>query len=100
MSSLLSVSTNIFPALSYKLVGYHKDLLPGTISTLRFWIPFISKFTAYTFLLSSNFDIFMGIKGSDFFDNYTLIYERERFICREDQAAYNLLFFVITLYLI
>ena len=57
-------------------------------------MPFISKAMAFSFILISNFQIFMGNETSFFHNIYSLKYDNQQFICREDQAAYNLIYFV------
>ncbi len=81
--------------ISLFLTKYHIFLNPKLFFIIKFWVPFVSKAMAFSFILISNFQIFMGNKTTYYKNNYTLNYDQKQFICREDQAAYNLIYFVI-----
>ena len=86
VSILRSIASNICPSLVLIFTNFYMDLLPQTVEKLRFWMPFFTKFSSYTIILFLNFLIFMS-KNTNF--------RSDRFVCREDQAAYNLLVFVL-----
>lgn len=96
LSISLSGTLNVVPMVHYFLVKLHKNLKPSTIHFFQFWFPYISRFLCYIIFLASNFDIFMGTKGGgDFYVKYSHPFQKDLFICREDQAAYNMIIFVL-----
>jgi len=94
MSFCLTITTNAFPIFSSLLVKAHKNLLPTTVENLEFWMAYLSKLIAYSFNLIINFNLFLS-KGDNIFTPVTPPHYQKEFICKEDQAAYNMILFVI-----
>jgi hypothetical protein len=92
----LSATLNIVPMVHYFLVKFHKNLKPNTIHFFQFWFPYTSRLLCYVLYLTSNFDIFLGKSGEgDFYEKYAYPYQKDLFVCREDQAAFNMIIFVL-----
>ena len=96
----LSVIVNISFLLSHIAVGYYKNISLHTFFFIKFWIPFITKFSCYVLILSTNMNIFLGIEGGFFFNNFTVKFYENEFQCREDQTAFNLIFFLCVEFLL
>ena len=102
-SVMLCIICNGIPFLHTLLIRYHQNISNEKQELLNFWIPFASKFFAYTVILYMNFNIFLnpisdGKITSSFHSlviKFTPDYSEELFICREDQTAYNLIIYVI-----
>lgn len=92
LSIIQATATNLCPMIVLGLTNFFVDLLPKTIEKMKFWLPFMTKFSTYTIFLILNLKIFMTIKADH--SSFVQEFKNNNFICREDQAAYNLLVFV------
>ncbi len=107
-SILLSFTTNVVPIFNTVLTKYHKNISTEKQEFLKFWMPFWSKFLAYTVILLVNFNIFLNPISeekvtSSFYqqlDYFTPPYNSQMFICREDQSAYNMIIYVKIIFLL
>lgn len=90
----LSFITNIAFILSHEVVKQYSNISNKTFLYVKFWIPFLIKFSTYIFYLSMNMNIFLGVNGGFFYSNFTIKFYPKEFICREDQTAFNLIFFL------
>lgn len=91
----LTIFGNVIPILLQFTLKFHVDILPESIEKMKFWLPFFSKQVAYTILLITNLNIFMSQENAvNILTNFTAKFEKDSFVCREDQAAYNLIIFV------
>lgn len=93
MCCCLTITTNSLPYLNTLVVNLHRNLLPMTMDSMKFWMAFISKFLAYSVNLIINYNLFFNA-SDNFFSIMTHKFDDKKFNCKEDQAAYNIIIFV------
>lgn len=93
VSFLQALSRNIFANLIQSAVTFHVDLIPETLEKLKFWMPFIAKSSATTLNVLINFNGFMGTDGN-LLSAFTTKFDKNYFICKEDQASNNMIIYV------
>lgn len=96
----LSLVTNTAFIVSHEVVKQYSNISNKTFLFVKFWVPFLIKFSTYILYLSMNMNIFLGVSGGFFYSNFTIQFYPNEFICREDQAAFNLIFFLCVEFLI
>lgn len=86
---------NIIVMLHYYSFIFLKTLSEKTKFSFKFWFPFISKVISITVIIVSNFSFLFQREATGFLSKVYLLYDEKHYICREDQAAENLFWFIV-----
>ena len=86
---------NIIVMIHFYSFIFLKTLSEKTKFSLKFWFPFASKLISFTVIIASNFSFLFQRDSSGFLSKVYILYDEKHFICREDQSAENLFWFIV-----
>ena len=97
--SIFSCSIGFLSNIILMLQFYSFNLLSQRTEKFRlicqFWFGFITKLFAFSVIIGSNFLFLFKRESSKWLGRLYLNYDNDHFICREDQSAENLFWFII-----